>query len=160
MRELLKADEIRIFVAYFAQDSLKALNEIVNSYKIKRVCLILGMYNEKNLSDNSRKLALSINAKWKREGVGEIRITKKWRYHGKLYFFLKNNQIFSVITGSANLSFLCARQHPQYEEAVFFDDPESLKYFSEHMNDLFDPKITENIESYFFTKNSSKNLVE
>lgn len=147
LEELAKADEIRISVAYFSIGSLLSLDELIDFLDIKRVCLILGMYNKKNFVKKAHKLALSINEKWQRSGIGEIRMTKDWRYHGKLYCFLRNNQIFSAITGSANLSFLHLRKYPQYEEAVFIEDPETLNDSLEHINDLLASGITENIHT-------------
>ncbi|WP_052304254.1 restriction endonuclease PLD domain-containing protein [Mycoplasma wenyonii] len=148
LEELAKADEIRISVAYFSIGSLLSLDELIESSNIKKVCLILGMYGKKDFPESSYEIALSINEKWQRSGIGEIRMTKDWRYHGKLYCFLRNNQIFSAITGSANLSFLHLRKYPQYEEAVFIEDPETLNDSLEHINDLLASGITENIHTW------------
>lgn len=147
---MMKADELRISVAYFSQDSLKLLDEFIDSQNIKKICLIFGMYNTRNFSDSSYKLALKINEKWQKIGKGEIRITRDWNYHGKLYCFLRNNQIFSAITGSVNLSFLHDRKYPQYEEAVLVEDYQTLKDSLEHINDLLTiPYATKNIKELF-----------
>lgn len=47
------------------------------------------------------RTALAINEKWRVSGVGEIRMTRAFKYHGKLYLFLKDNLPKSAILGSA-----------------------------------------------------------
>ncbi|PYC99561.1 hypothetical protein B4U78_016210 [Microbacterium esteraromaticum] len=41
--------------------------------------------------------------------MGEIRVINSFRYHGKLYCFLKNHEVYSTIIGSPNLSFLTTK---------------------------------------------------
>lgn len=42
--EIAKADEVDISVAYCSGDSLLELDRLVEERKIKRICLIIGMY--------------------------------------------------------------------------------------------------------------------
>ncbi|PYC99536.1 hypothetical protein B4U78_016440, partial [Microbacterium esteraromaticum] len=50
-----------------------------------------------------------------KSGIGEIRIIHSFRYHGKLYCFLKSNEVNSAMIGSPNLSFLASKEPDKLE---------------------------------------------
>ncbi|AHC40119.1 hypothetical protein OVS_00645 [Mycoplasma ovis str. Michigan] len=108
--ELNKSDQIEIVVGFCSHKSLRELDALIFQKKIKRVCLILGMYYFNGIPESLHDLVLEINEKWRKAGIGEIRLVHAWKYHVKLYCFFKNNQIFSAIYGSPNLSFLFNRE--------------------------------------------------
>lgn len=60
---------------------------------------------------------MQLNEKWRQLGIGEIRVTRSFKYHGKLYSFYKDGAIRSAIIGSANLGVmkLEANNLRQYE---------------------------------------------
>ena len=60
---------------------------------------------------------MKLNRKWQSAGIGEIRIVKSFKYHGKLYCFYKDGSPISAILGSANLGAikLEAANRRQYE---------------------------------------------
>ena len=62
-------------------------------------------------------MAVRLNNKWQEMDIGEIRIVRSFKYHGKVYCFYKNNTPFSAIIGSANLGVikLEASNRRQYE---------------------------------------------
>ncbi|PYC99546.1 NgoFVII family restriction endonuclease [Microbacterium esteraromaticum] len=83
--------------------------------------------------------------------MGEIRITHSFKYHGKLYCFLKNDQIFSAIIGSPNLSFLKAKQDQlfnQYEIALFTNNTDTLQKSLNHIKSLKSSDVSKNISSF------------
>ncbi|WP_158308815.1 restriction endonuclease PLD domain-containing protein [Mycoplasma wenyonii] len=153
--ELAKADEIKISVAYCSEDSLWELERLVDLYEIKKVNVVLGMYRSSNFPASRWTTAKKINRKWKKAGMGEIKMTKKLWYHGKKYCFLKDNQIFSAIVGSANLSFLDSRNQSQYEEGVLVEEPEALQVILNQVNKLLSKDVSENV-SKIMRKSSSR----
>lgn len=71
------------------------------------------------------------------------------------YCFLKDNQIFSAIVGSANLGFLDIRKKSQYEEGVLVEEPETLQAILNQVNKLLSKDVSENV-SKIMRKSSSR----
>ena len=113
------------------------------------MCLILGMYYFNGMFKSLHSLALRLNREWKEAGIGEIRLIHSGKYHGKLYCFFRNNQMFSAIMGSPNLSFLDEKQTDdpvQYEIASITSNPRELQDYLKHLEELKCRDISENIE--------------
>ncbi|AHC40113.1 hypothetical protein OVS_00615 [Mycoplasma ovis str. Michigan] len=147
--ELNKSDQIEIAVGFCSHKSLRELDALIFQKRIKRVCLILGMYYLNGIPESLHKLALEINERWMRAGIGEIRLVHSCKYHGKLYCFFKNNQIFSAIFGSPNLSFLTEtwfNNQDQHEMAFITNNPIKIEKFPRYLKYLKSKNISENIE--------------
>ncbi|RAO94899.1 hypothetical protein DNK47_02595 [Mycoplasma wenyonii] len=147
--EIQKADQLKIAVGFSSYSSLWELDKLITQHKIKNICLILGMYFFNGFPKKLFKLALAINSKWQKTGIGEIRVTYSLKYHGKLYCFIKNDQITSAILGSPNLSFLTIADQThlkQYEIAFFTNDSQLLESSVNHINRLASQDISENID--------------
>lgn len=87
------------------------------------------------LPERAYHTAIKINEKWQEAGVGEIRIVKAFKYHGKLFCFYKDGKPFSAIIGSANLGVikLEAGNRRQYEiSAITTDEGEAIE-IAEHI---------------------------
>lgn len=115
--EFEKSDMVEIAVGYVSKASLEELDNLVSSNNITYVCLIMGMYYIEGMPEGSYHTAMQLNEKWRQLGIGEIRITRSFKYHGKLYSFYKDGAIRSAIIGSANLGVmkLEANNLRQYE---------------------------------------------
>lgn len=55
------------------------------------------MYFIEGMPEVSYNTTLAINKKWIETGIGEIKIVKAFKYHGKVYYFYKDGQPFSAI---------------------------------------------------------------
>ncbi|AHC40102.1 hypothetical protein OVS_00550 [Mycoplasma ovis str. Michigan] len=149
-KELNKSDQLEIAVGFGSYKSLKELDILISRKKIKKVCLILGMYYFNGISESLHKFVLEINEKWRKKGIGEIRLVHSWKYYGKLYCFFQKNQIFSAIYGSPNLSFLTEKwfnDPDQHEMALLTNDPKTLNKFPRYLEYLKSKGISENIET-------------
>ena len=115
--EFEKSDMVEIAVGYVSKASLEELDNLVSSSNITYVCLIMGMYYIEGMPEGSYHTAIQLNEKWRQLGIGEIRVTRSFKYHGKLYSFYKDGAIRSAIIGSANLGVmkLEANNLRQYE---------------------------------------------
>ena len=115
--EFEKSDMEEIAVGYVSKASLEELDNLVSSSSITYVCLIMGMYYIEGMPEGSYHTAMQLNEKWRQLGIGEIRVTRSFKYHGKLYSFYKDGAIRSAIIGSANLGVmkLEANNLRQYE---------------------------------------------
>lgn len=138
VEEMRKADRIDIAVGYVSNSSLIELDELIVNSSIKNVSLVIGMYYVEGMPENSYHTAMRINEKWSNAGIGEIRIVKSFKYHGKAYCFYKNGEPFSAIVGSANLGVmkLEASNRRQYELAVLTESVQEVNEIATHIQQL------------------------
>lgn len=117
--QLENADRVEIAVGYVSHASLVELEQLVSEYNIMSICLNIGMYFIEGMPECSYHVAVKLNKKWQDSGIGEIRMVKAFKYHGKIYCFYKDGIPFSAIIGSANLGVIKqeASNRRQYEVA-------------------------------------------
>lgn len=136
--QMEKADRVEIAVGYTSSASLDELESLAERCGITSVCLTIGMYYIEGMPERSYHQALKINQKWRDAGIGEIRLVKPFKYHGKVYCFYKEGVPFSAIVGSANLGAikLEATNRRQYETAVLTDDGAEVAEIAAHIESL------------------------
>lgn len=144
-----KADEIDIAVGYVSKASLKQLQSLVDVIEIKRICLTIGMYYHEGMPEGTYNVALALNEEWTRRGIGEVRLVRAFKYHGKVYVFYKDGKPFSSIIGSHNLGAikLEASNLRQYELSAVTEEPDELQEVSSHVKDIMLPKCSTNISA-------------
>ena len=142
-----KSDCLEIAVGYVSQASLEELDRIVEEYNISKVNLIMGMYFIEGMPENIYHTAVKLNQKWRESGRGEIRLVMPFKYHGKLYCFIKNGSVFSAISGSANMGVIKqdANNRRQYEIASLTNDPNECAEYLSFIEKLKDPRCSSNI---------------
>jgi restriction endonuclease, putative len=101
VEQIADSDSVEIAVGYVSKASLEELDALVEAHHIQHISLVIGMYYIEGMPEGTYRTALAINEKWRVSGVGEIRMTRAFKYHGKLYLFLKDNLPKSAILGSA-----------------------------------------------------------
>lgn len=165
--KMSKSDKVEISVGYVSKASLIELNELVNVYGVKNICLNIGMYYLEGMPESSYREALKINYEWEEKGIGEIRLVKPFKYHGKVYAFYNSNKIHSAVVGSSNLGVLKleASNRRQYETAVLIEEPELCLDIDRLMKRLKTPACSSNIQEISGMKlireeNASLNNVE
>lgn len=136
--QVSRADSVEIAVGYTSVASFQELERLVDIYNIKYICVIIGMYYIEGMPENAYHVAVKLNQKWKKSGIGEIRLVKPFKYHGKIFCFYKNGGVISSIIGSANLGIikLEATNRRQYEICSFIDSADKLNEISAHIDDL------------------------
>lgn len=146
-KQFEQSDEVNIAVGYTSLASINELKDLVDRYQIKHICLTIGMYYTEGMPENAYHTAVRLNQTWKNAGIGEIRIVKPFRYHGKLYCFYKNGNPFSAVIGSANLGVIKpeAANRRQYEIAAFTSDEKEAADISAHIEKLNSDICSENI---------------
>ena len=145
--QITLSDRIDIAVGYVSRASLDELEHLAEQNNIKNICLIIGMYFVEGMPEGSYHTALKLNKKWQESGIGEIRIVKAFKYHGKLYAFYKDNLPFSAILGSANLGVIKpeANNRRQYELSSITTDKSELSELTQFIDKLKAPNISNNI---------------
>ena len=142
-----KADRVDIAVGYVSRASLEELDNLARTNGIQNVCLNIGMYYIEGMPEGSYHTAIKINKKWGDDGIGEIRLVKAFKYHGKVYVFYKNDIPFAAVIGSANMGVikLEASNRRQYEVASITTDIKECKEIAEFVQRLKAPNISANI---------------
>ena len=122
--EISSADAVEIAVGYVSKAALQKLEQIVDEQKIRHIVLTIGMYFVEGMPEGIYHTATALNRKWVDAGIGEIRIVRAFKYHGKLYAFYKDDHVKSAIIGSANLGVikLEASNRRQYEVSAVTED--------------------------------------
>lgn len=145
--QIAKSDRVEIAVGYISRAALEELNDLVVEHNISNICLTIGMYFIEGMPEGSYNTALELNKKWKEAGIGEIKIVKAFKYHGKLYCFYKDGQPFSAIIGSANLGVikLDANNRRQYEISSITDDATECREIAEFIERLKIQNCSDNI---------------
>lgn len=145
--QLAQADHIEIAVGYVSRASLEELDLMVSEHEIKNVCLNIGMYYIEGMPEGSYHTAMKINKKWADAGIGEIRIIRTFKYHGKIYCFYKNGEPFAAIIGSANLGVIKmeASNRRQYEISSITTDLAECHEIAEFIEKLKRPNCSAKI---------------
>ena len=151
MGEASSADAVEIAVGYVSKAALRELEQIVDEYKIRHVVLTIGMYYVEGMPEGIYHTAIALNRKWVDAGIGEIRIVRAFKYHGKLYAFYKDGQVKSAIIGSANLGVikLEANNRRQYEVSAVTEDTAECNEIATLIRKMATPAISVRIDDVF-----------
>ena len=165
--QLSKADHLEIAVGYVSRASLDELDILVSENNIQNVCLNIGMYYIEGMPEGSYHTAVKLNKKWSTEGIGEIRLIRSFKYHGKIYCFYKDGEPFAAIIGSANLGVLKleASNRRQYEFASLTTTTEECLEIAAFIEKLKLPNCSAKIDEItnmplIFEKNNSLTGIE
>lgn len=165
--QLTKANRLEIAVGYVSRASLEELDELAAKCNIGTVCLNIGMYYIEGMPESSYHTAVKINRKWADAGIGEIRMVRAFKYHGKIYCFYKDSKPFAAIIGSANLGVLKleASNRRQYELASLTTDADECREIAEFLNKLKQPSCSAKISDIsdmplIFEKNNALSGIE
>lgn len=145
--QIANSDHVEIAVGYISRVSLEELDALVEKHNIRNITLTIGMYFIEGMPEGSYRAAMDLNRKWQSLGIGEIKLVKVFKYHGKIYCFYKNGQPFSAIFGSANMGVikLDANNRRQYEVASLTNDIGECTELSAFIERLKMPNCSVNI---------------
>ena len=146
-KQISQADSVDIAVGYVSQASLEELDRLVCENQIKSIVLVIGMYYIEGMPEKTYHTAVRINEKWRNMGIGEIRIVRPLKYHGKVYCFYKDGTPFSAIIGSANLGVLKleANNRRQYELCSLTEDKDEAQEIADMIERVKAPVCSVNI---------------
>lgn len=146
-KEISDCDGIDIAVGYVSRSALEELDNLISAHEVRYVSLVIGMYYVEGMPEGTYRTALALNEKWRNAGIGEIRMTKVFKFHGKLYVFHKNGDVQSAIIGSANLSAikLEANNRRQYEICGVTHEPSECRDILNLIRRICDDRCSQNI---------------
>ncbi len=142
-------DEIVIAVGYASKTSLLEISKIVSESKVKQITLVLGMYYVEGFPESIYNTAMQIDEEWRTAGIGEVRVTKSMKYHGKVYGFYTSGKICAAVVGSHNLGAITpvATNLRQYEISIYTEDPNECKDLDEHLRSVVSSPVSESLSS-------------
>ena len=146
-----RASSIEIAVGYVSKASLIELDEIIRISNIRNIILTMGMYYVEGMPEAVYHTAMAINERWVNDGIGEIRLVRAFKYHGKIYaFYNEDGEVISVIIGSANLGVikLEASNRRQYELSAITEEPAECNELATHIRQLQNPSCSARIDSF------------
>lgn len=126
-----QADAVDIAVGYASKASLIELGELVKAHSIKSASLIIGMYFLEGMPEGTYNVAKVLHEAWSAKVIGEIRLVRPIKFHGKIYLFSKDGKPFKAFIGSHNLGAIKseASNIRQYEISAETDIPDELDEF-------------------------------
>lgn len=129
---------IEIAVGYASKAALIELDQLVEEHEVQNITVIIGMYYIEGIPESIYHAAVELNQKWQEQGIGEIRLVKAFKYHGKVYCFSDGDSAESAVIGSANLGVLKleANNRRQYELSVYTEDKNECGEIKQHINEL------------------------
>lgn len=147
IEQISDCDSVEIAVGYVSKASLEELDALIDAHHIRHISLVIGMYYIEGMPEGTYRTALAINEKWRNSGIGEIRMTRAFKYHGKLYLFLKDELPKSAILGSANLGVIKqeANNIRQYEVSGITNLPAECIEVLNLVRKLQEPRCSANI---------------
>ena len=86
-KQIADCDGVDIAVGYVSRAALEELDALITEHGIGYVSLVIGMYYIDGIPEGTYRTAVALNEKWRANGVGEIRMVRAFKYHGKLYVF-------------------------------------------------------------------------
>lgn len=146
-QQIAESDRIEIAVGYISRASLDEIDRLVEQFNIHSITITIGMYYIEGMPEGSYHVAIELNRKWQELGIGEIRLVRALKYHGKLYCFYKDDQVFSAIIGSANMGVLKldANNRRQYEISCLITEENERNEIASFIEQLKAPNCSANI---------------
>lgn len=116
------ADSLCIASGYISTEALTELKRIFEMNKKSYLELIIGMHWFDGFTRSQYEAAKYLDDYLRSENAGEIKVATVFRFHGKVYSFLKKNSPFAGIIGSSNLNSVFDNQNT-YETDILLREP-------------------------------------
>lgn len=117
------SDRIDIAVGYIDAGSVATLSEFLNANEGFELNLLAGMqYLENTFSRPQIEALHNLQKVMDRTGKGSVRISTHFRFHGKIYLFQKNKEVFTAYVGSGNLSSITRGRGAAFEAGVLLQE--------------------------------------
>lgn len=140
-KQLVPSNKMLIATGYVSEDSLMELKAILEFYKdqskTKGCDLVIGMHGREGFTRSQYEAACSLGTFLRDSKIGEVRVCTAFKFHGKVYSFLKSTKPIASIVGSSNLSNILGSVS-QWEADVLVTERKQLKKLIELHNDLTD----------------------
>ncbi len=120
-----EADNIRIASGYISADALIELKNIFELNNKSFMELIIGMHGFDGFTKIQYESAKFLDSFLRNKKAGEVKIADIFKFHGKIYSFLKNGSPIACIVGSSNLTSIFDNTNT-YEVDILIEEPETI----------------------------------
>lgn len=130
-----RSDAVNIASGFISVDALTELYRIVELNNKPNINLIIGMHYFSGFSKPQYQAAYKLNELLTSKRLGNIWLAVVSQYHGKVYSFQNNSEVFESIIGSSNISSITENQRI-YETDVLISDPDFNRTILQFLKDL------------------------
>lgn len=124
--ELMRSsDAVKIASGYISTDALTELKKRIELNK-SFLELIIGMHGFEGFTRPQYQAAVYLDNYLKEQKIGLVKVAKTFKFHGKVYSFLRKEKAFAGIIGSSNLSSILDNRNV-YEADICVTEPEKVK---------------------------------
>lgn len=120
------ASEFNIATGFITNESIAELKRIV---EYRQNSLTINMFIGMNYLSGFTKLQYNavnnLNALLSTNGIGEIYLSDKALFHGKMYSFVRGNDCVGAFVGSSNLGSFVGTSQNHIESDIFFNSQEA-----------------------------------
>lgn len=148
LETMSQADAVDIAVGYVSKASLAELGGLVGQHGVIKTSLVIGMYYLEGMPEGTYNTAKALHGEWAATGIGEVRLVRPFKFHGKVYLFSKDGMPIKAFIGSHNLGAIKAEASNirQYEVSAATDDVEELAEIASLIARLKAPNISSPID--------------
>lgn len=146
---LFESDTIRIATGYVTADSIAELQRIVQLNSKPKVDLIIGMHYFDGFTRKEYQASLDFGHFLREKQMGGVFLSTAFKYHGKIYSFLKDESPIASIVGSNNLSSITEYSRV-YETSLLFQDKKKSLELNDFINGLI--RVSKPIEACTISK--------
>lgn len=122
---LQEAEGLRFASGYISADALVELKKIVEVNKKSSLELIIGMHGMEGFTRSQFDAARYLDDYLRGKKIGGVRVVNAFKFHGKVYSFLKQQTAFAGMIGSSNLSSVLDNQN-HYEADLFINETNTV----------------------------------
>jgi hypothetical protein len=118
---LSRANILKIATGYITVDSIVELTKIIEINSRPKIELLIGMHYFDLFTKPQYDAVLLLNEILLERGLGEVYLSNKRRFHGKMYSFIDGYSNCKAIVGSSNLASAMGVADSLYEVDCFFE---------------------------------------
>ncbi len=124
-RLITEADSLRIASGYISTESLTEIKRVIEVNNGPSLDLMIGMHYYDGITRTQYEAASCLNEFLVSQDMGSVSIATTFKFHGKLYSFEKEGDIFAGIMGSSNLNSMLDI-HRNFETDILLTDSKML----------------------------------
>ncbi len=132
---LYLSDKIQIASGYITADSIAELNRIIVLNKKPKMDLVIGMHYFDGFTKKEYNAAVDFANYLIENDMGCVYLSTAFKYHGKIYSFLKDNSPTIGIIGSNNLSSITEYSRV-YESSILVEEQDANNQMNYFINNL------------------------
>lgn len=131
------SDSVEIAVGYISAEAIAEIEAMLRLNQVQWLGfdLVIGMHNFDGFTRQQYETAIKLNSYLKEARLGSVKVCTTFPYHGKVYIFSKDREVFAGTIGSSNLSGILDT-HRIYETDILVTEKKALDQMITLVNTL------------------------